>query len=503
VDNLDANNPWPGLESYSEADKSFFFGRESETAALAALIRRAELAVFFGQSGLGKTSILRAGLAPVLRAEDCIPVYLRLKHGEPVGLVEQVKIALDESFSSEAIEAPKSREAGSLWEFFYRRDSMFWSADSRLITPVIIFDQFEEIFTLGRDSEPARAQTQDLLRELEQLTECRAPESVRSAIQENPAVARLYRSNKKEFKVLFVVREDYLPELEELRLRFRSLGANRLRLEPMRASQALEVVSKPAPRLVTEADALAIVDIISRPKRQVSPASTLAELEGRQVVPALVSLVCAELNKRRQLRGEQTISAKLLTEAKDEILRDFYEREVKALPPSARSYLEDNLLTAQGFRARVAYDDALSVPGLSREVIEKLVRVSLLHKEESGAMTWVELSHDLLAGVVQTSRKERKEKQVLLEAEGREAEARAKLRRSRRQTYAFALLTLLALCGMVFAATAWYQAKRNRAAAQQSELEATDRLVDSWQESGRQALLRGDQDEALVYLGEA
>ncbi|MGH8214565.1 MAG: hypothetical protein ACREPZ_02560, partial [Rhodanobacteraceae bacterium] len=59
---LDPENPWLGLFSYSEETRAYFHGRDEEAAELARRVQRKLLTVLFGQSGLGKTSLLRAGL---------------------------------------------------------------------------------------------------------------------------------------------------------------------------------------------------------------------------------------------------------------------------------------------------------------------------------------------------------------------------------------------------------------------------------------------------------
>ena len=61
---VDPQNPWLGLFSYSEETLAYFHGRDEETAELARRVQRKLLTVLFGQSGLGKTSLLRAGIVP-------------------------------------------------------------------------------------------------------------------------------------------------------------------------------------------------------------------------------------------------------------------------------------------------------------------------------------------------------------------------------------------------------------------------------------------------------
>ena len=75
---IDAQHPWLGLVSYTEETRGYFHGRDDEAAELARRVQRKNLTVLFGQSGLGKTSLLRAGLVPRLRGEGYCPVYVRI-----------------------------------------------------------------------------------------------------------------------------------------------------------------------------------------------------------------------------------------------------------------------------------------------------------------------------------------------------------------------------------------------------------------------------------------
>src|SRR6266481_2282521 len=74
--------PWPGPAAYSEGDAGFFQGRAAETAELLRLIHAEPVCVLYALSGLGKTSLLQAGVFPRLRAEGWLPVRIRLDHRE-------------------------------------------------------------------------------------------------------------------------------------------------------------------------------------------------------------------------------------------------------------------------------------------------------------------------------------------------------------------------------------------------------------------------------------
>ena len=77
----DESNPWAGLMSYSDPAAGStlrFCGRDRETADLFYLVDNNFIVTMYGKSGIGKTSLLNAGLFPKLRAEGYHPVAIRL-----------------------------------------------------------------------------------------------------------------------------------------------------------------------------------------------------------------------------------------------------------------------------------------------------------------------------------------------------------------------------------------------------------------------------------------
>src|SRR5436305_3032683 len=62
-------SPYKGLTPYEESDRSYFFGRDSEREIVAANLKAARLTVLYGASGVGKTSLLRAGVVHDINAE--------------------------------------------------------------------------------------------------------------------------------------------------------------------------------------------------------------------------------------------------------------------------------------------------------------------------------------------------------------------------------------------------------------------------------------------------
>jgi hypothetical protein len=211
---LSPDNPWPGLDPFDETDRDYFHGRTAESGELLRQVRRELLTMLFGRSGLGKTSLLKAGLFPRLRGEDCLPVYVRLDHGAGAPtLREQVFRELQAACTADRVQAAQPAGDESLWSFFHRRDAEFWSERNRPVTPVLVFDQFEEIFTLGQESEASRARSVAFLAELGDLVENRPPEAVRQALEAEPTTARRFDFKRSTVKLVLSFLEDFLAEI--------------------------------------------------------------------------------------------------------------------------------------------------------------------------------------------------------------------------------------------------------------------------------------------------
>jgi WD40 repeat protein len=424
---IDAGHPWPGLMPFTEEAQAFFHGRDLEAVELLRLIKRETLTVLFGQSGLGKSSLLNAGLFPRLRAEDYVPIYIRLDVSEQAPpLAAQVKDAIRINCRTHRIDAPEPPDDATLWGWFHHRDTDFWSARNQLLTPVLVFDQFEEIFTLGRHGENLESRCRAFLEELADLVEDRMPASLAASIEIDPALADGLDYGKHAWKVVFSFREDYLPEFEGLRSLIRPIMQNRMRLTRMSGEQASQSIRKAGGHLVREEVAAQIVRFVAAP-RSGRESADLARLE---VEPALMSVVCRELNNRRILAGAGEISANLLSAgAQQEIIHDYYENCLTDIDIRVRVFVEDRLLTDAGYRDSCALEDALLLPGVTREAIDILIGRRLFRLEERSGVLRVELTHDVLTRVAKESRDNRKEAER--QRLQREAEA-TRRRRTRR-----------------------------------------------------------------------
>lgn len=55
---------YPGVTPFATGQRHIFFGRQQEIEALHRLIRREPLVALYSKSGLGKSSLLNAGIVP-------------------------------------------------------------------------------------------------------------------------------------------------------------------------------------------------------------------------------------------------------------------------------------------------------------------------------------------------------------------------------------------------------------------------------------------------------
>ncbi len=415
---IDCDNPWPGLATFTEDQRAYFHGRDEEIIDLTQLAERRPLVVLFGQSGLGKSSILQAGVFPRMRTDGFCPIYIRLDHGDAApSPTEQIKAMVrTETAKWGTWTKPGVAQPGeTLWEFFHHRDDRLLDRDGLGVVPVLVFDQFEELFTLGAARGERRERAVAFMKELAELVENRPSAQLVARLDQSSAEMEAFDFGRTDYRVIISLREDFLPDLETLKTIMPALMQKRMRLSRMTGTQALEAVLKPGGALVTDDVARAIVEFVAGARG--GSAERLAELD---VEPALLSVICRELNERRRALGQAQITADLVTGNRREILTDFYERSVADLPAGMRTFVEDHLLTKSGFRDNLALETALEFSGVTQPLIDTLVARRLLRIEDRGGIQRVELTHDVLAEVIRAARDARQQRVALEQAQERE-----------------------------------------------------------------------------------
>ena len=229
---------YPGSRPFHDdaVDRIIFRGREKEKARLLQLILAEKLVVLYAKSGMGKTSLLNAGVFQALRLKGYFPFALRLNDPEkaPSELIYEEIAGAAQMHGLEF----ESGHKGALWQYF--KTTEFWSKKDVLFTPVLVFDQFEEIFTLGF----SETQKKEFFIQLADLVRGTMPKSLKGRPQiprESP-----YSDKPPNIKIVISIREDFLGDLEELADDIPTILRNRFRLIPLTQEQAQKAIEEPA-----------------------------------------------------------------------------------------------------------------------------------------------------------------------------------------------------------------------------------------------------------------
>lgn len=417
-----AHNPWKGLNFYSEGE--ILYGRDIEIQTLSRYIINNTQTVLYGKSGIGKSSIINAGIFPVARREGLYPVALRLKHDETdfSSYIQQIKLAFEDSgIAKKEILPPLDADHESLWEYLHRHK--FSHPDTgQPVRPLLVLDQFEEIFTLQRNEAFKKAffaELADLINEVtpQYIIDAQNAKKRTNEPKQNSGGFVLYIGGgdgvdyayESRFNLVFVIREDFLSFFERYTAYIPAMKSNRYALLPINEEQAADIIMKPQEGLVSKDVAEYIIQKVT--------GNTDFKLDGIPEIDVDSAVLSLYLSRLYLKKGDSdTISKDLVDEFSDDIIKDFYEESVADIPMKDIEMIEDQLLTYDGRRNNVSRND-LTSEGVAEETLEKLVHERKLLRQFSyqGDLR-VEFMHDILCPIVDERINQRElEKQKELE----------------------------------------------------------------------------------------
>jgi hypothetical protein len=153
-------NPYRGLEPFEEADAVDFHGRERTVAEMVDVLRRERLLLVFGPSGIGKSSVVKAGLVPALRrgAIDGSDSWLVTEMTPGSDPFEQLRTALASVATGTLPDVVDVLTRSTL-----ALDEVVRGVVPRGTNVAVVIDQFEELFTHTVDDGARRAFVQMLV----------------------------------------------------------------------------------------------------------------------------------------------------------------------------------------------------------------------------------------------------------------------------------------------------------------------------------------------------
>ena len=408
------NNPWKGLNFYMEGE--VLYGRDNEIESLSQYIINNTQTVLYGKSGIGKSSILNAGIFPIARRHGLFPVPIRLDHGKNDSYIAQIRAAILKSGAEiHEILPPISEEHESLWEFFHR--NIFFDKDGNRAQLLIVLDQFEEFFTLQQVEKTKRAffdELADLINDITPLYVVNAKKTQTAPTThdaqevsgdldsldieidlgetEDAENTRSYIT-KTDHHFVFTLREDFLSYLERYTAYIPEMKSNRYPLLPINEEQAADIIMKPQSGLIEKSVADLIIQKVTG-----KGDFTLDGIPEIEVDAAVLSLYLSRLYIKK---GDQkTITAELVNQFSDDIIKDFYEESVADLPPTDIEEIEDQLLTYDGRRNNVSRNDLVR-EGVAESTLKTLVEDrKLLRQFSYQDDIRVEFMHDILCPIV-------------------------------------------------------------------------------------------------------
>jgi serine/threonine protein kinase/WD40 repeat protein/predicted nucleic acid-binding Zn-ribbon protein len=153
IDYSEIPNPYKGLRAFQEADAADFFGRENLVNQLLDRLKEdhpySRFLSVVGPSGSGKSSAVRAGIIPALRA-GALPnsqqwfVVDMVPGAQPLRQLEAILVSIAPRPPSRLYEMLKADTAGLVWAV----ERVLSDVDGDLL---LFIDQFEEVFTLVED----------------------------------------------------------------------------------------------------------------------------------------------------------------------------------------------------------------------------------------------------------------------------------------------------------------------------------------------------------------
>jgi serine/threonine protein kinase len=160
---VEGESPYPGLTAFQETDADRFFGRGRDVARMVARVRELPIMGIIGPSGVGKSSFIRAGVGPALKASGERWEVVTMRPGrQPIAALASIvqRLTTRSNTDLEVQNEEHDQLAHRLRSEPGFMGSLLRQRARQLGGNILLFvDQFEELYTLVGDQEERRAFT--------------------------------------------------------------------------------------------------------------------------------------------------------------------------------------------------------------------------------------------------------------------------------------------------------------------------------------------------------
>jgi len=406
---------YPGVKPFSEDEKHLFFGRETDTDKLFKRILINKLTLLYAKSGLGKSSLLNAGVIPRIKDEtDYTAVNIRFGActKQSISPVENTLMRLPQFEIQNTIFDKIPNLKDSLWlrlkinELTQKENSGF----------LLIFDQFEEIFTFPE------AQTLDFRKQLADLLYAKMPADIRKEIMQqmknndnfltDQELNFLYK--QPEVKVVLSIRSDRMSLLNQFTDFLPDILKNYYELQSLDRKRAQEAMIMPAK---------ATGDFMSQSfdydKNTIDEVlDYLSENDTKSIETFQLQTICQYCEKlqiENSLKNN-TVTSQDLGELKNVFQNHYQNLILKIGNPetqlATRLLIEEQLII-DGNRISLPEAVVLKQKGITPEILKYLHDEHHLLRSEPNTVGGIsyELSHDTLVAPIQELAKQRRAKE--------------------------------------------------------------------------------------------
>ncbi len=405
-----------GPESYQESDKTIFQGRRAETQQILRMVEHSDWCVCYARSGEGKSSLINAGLKPALREQQMFPISIGFEVDKD-GYLQDVDFddfiwkiieSYDDLFYTDSLVLDSNQiKVEKLWWKLRSKIFRVKSEDSifNAVIPVLIFDQFEEVFT-----KPHNLQwTYKFFKWLEELYRDEIP----SNKEDEMPLGFCEHSLPKKFKALFSLRNEYVSELDYWsmeRFFIPSLKNNRYYLKPLTITASKDVV-KQLTNWPQDLGGDDVIKVATDEKYQFVEEKENQQKQSSACVSALIlSLVLSKLESSDGIIKQRLLGIRNCKNKEEHIsfieylLDNIYEEALRhcGIGPNSSlcDRLEEILLDDNGRRKQTRKKD---LPKDLSEIVNQLEIDRIVYTNNGN----IELSHDCICATVARHRTKR------------------------------------------------------------------------------------------------